>query len=184
MFVTESISELLKTFFEETSGMLMREEFIFVHSLIPHMFLKIRTKEDLKWQKTMLRFWYATVWLEKSNLCCSLVNQRLHAALKAHKSANGLQFFGKMVDNKANLEEMAQRFRLTIEVPEQKHSSFGQQLFCTHLSGWNDKVSMKFLLANTTFVLQPCDQGIITALKAHFRNQLQQIIINFIFSLH
>ena len=40
------------------------------------------------------------------------------------------------------------------------------------------KVTVKSFSANTTSVLQPCDQEIVRALKAHFQNQLRQIIID------
>uniref|UniRef100_A0A8C4WZS8 DDE-1 domain-containing protein n=1 Tax=Eptatretus burgeri TaxID=7764 RepID=A0A8C4WZS8_EPTBU len=39
-------------------------------------------------------------------------------------------------------------------------------------------ITVKFLPPNTISVLQPCDMGIIRTLKAYFRHQLRQNIID------
>ena len=39
-----------------------------------------------------------------------------------------------------------------------------------------NNISIQMLLSNTTSVIQPCDQGIIRSMKAHYSNKFGQIL--------
>ena len=169
MFVTEPVSKLLKTFPEENIRN-TDEIGIYFCALPDSMYVCKNKKKDKRGFKVAKD--HAT-----SLVCCSMAGEK-----------QPLLFIGKSKTpcclkhvNLPMTYNFLENWSITRQVWKKWLEDLDQQLSCQNRSilllfsnkvhikvDGMTKVTMKFLLANTTFVLQLCDQEIIRALKAHF----------------
>ena len=95
---------------------------------------------------------------------------------KRQDISNAIQVLSKCLDDVANLDELAEELGLQL-CKENKKILLLVDNCSAHADVPLKQIQMMFLPPNTTSLIQPCDMGIIRALKAYARHEIRCRII-------